>query len=72
MHSITSTRTLLSLFQILMIVENTLVFLHLTLLMLPSVISVVNNFLLGVVVHVVNGFVGVVGNEMFLKFIKFC
>jgi len=55
-----------------MIGEKTLVFLHLTLLMFPSVISVVNNFLLGVVVHVVNGFVGVVGNGMSLRFIKFC
>jgi hypothetical protein len=72
MHSIASTRTLLCLSKILMIGENTLVFLHLTLLMFLSIINVVNNFLLSVVVHVVNGFVGVVDNEMSLKFIKFC
>jgi len=53
-----------------MIGEKTLVLLHLTLLMLPSVINV-NNFLLGVVVHVVSGFVSVVGNGMSLRFIKF-
>jgi hypothetical protein len=32
--------------------------------MLPSVTSVVNNLFLGVVVHVVSGVVGVVGNGM--------
>ncbi len=70
MHSIASTRTLLCLSKILMIGENTLVFLHLTLLMLPSIINVVTNFLLSVVVHVVN--VGIVGNGMSLRFLKFC
>ncbi len=45
--------------------------LHLTLLMFPSVLSVVNNLLLGVVVHVVSGFVGVVGNGISLRFISF-
>jgi hypothetical protein len=54
-----------------MIGEKTLVLLHLTLLMFPSVLSVVNNLLLGVVVHVVSGFVGVVGNGISLRFISF-
>jgi hypothetical protein len=51
-----------------MIGEKTLVLLHLTLLMLPSV---VNNLLLGVVVHDVSGVVGVVDNGISLRFIKF-
>jgi hypothetical protein len=66
-HSITSTRTLLSISKMLMIGEKTFVLLHLTLLTLSSVISV-NNLLLGVVVHVVSGFLSVVSNGMPLRF----